>query len=220
MGAVGVGAECRRVRQVRLNRRQVLSATVSLALGCSNAAPRPGGTPTFWLHADAYRMAYRRWTRHASHYTHGGLALEVWATFMAPAFRQAWARRYAAVYQLPADRFQDLVRQELAAAERSHEFAVTVQAHRWSWRDLADDDAVWRMVLHTGARGRLEPTEIDELDQPDVAIESFFPDATEFSQTYQVRFDRPTSRQPWSGDDPLVLVFFGPLGQVHLRWQP
>lgn len=166
---------------------------------------------------DRVRLA---WTRHDKIVRDLGTVLEVWATFKSPEFRQAYVEQYAALYGLGAEERRELLKAQLEAARTSYEFHIVAQSTQWKWNNLEHRDSVWKIALADGAGNEIVPSQVSYERLPELYEMRFFPQKTEFSRTYTIRFPRESGGKfAGASTGQLNLRVAGPMGSTVASWQ-
>ncbi len=203
-----------------------LALLALLALGCAPTVPRrvDFAETRRSYRAEDYTQVLRTWTRHDKVVTDVGTVIELWGAFKSWDFRQAYIERYAAAYALnDADR-SGLYASQLEAARAAYEIHVAVQTTNYKWNDLekVGDSSAWRVTLVDGAGVEVTPTSIQVQKLPELYESQFFPNKTEFSRTYLIRFNRADAENAGfagPGSGRLILRVASPLGRAELVWQ-
>ena len=208
-------------------RRAGLFAGPALVALCGCAAPVPqyvdfSEAPRNFRPTD-YDQVRAAWTRHQKIWQISeGTVIELWAVYKSWEFRQAYVERYASVYGLSEAERTALLDSQRDAAHQSIEFHVAVQTTNYKWNDLDKPNSAWRVSLIDGAGVELAPRRIEQLKLPQLYESQFFPNRTEFTQTYLVRFNRADVEAagfsgPASGR--ITLRVASPLAKAQLTWQ-
>jgi hypothetical protein len=202
-----------------------IAAAALLAAGCAARQPQPvdfSEVPRNYRPAE-YRAVEGRWTRHGKLWRDIGTVIELWATFKSWDFRQAYIERYAEVYGLPDAERATLKQAQLEAQRAGYELHVTVQTGNYKWNDLDQKDSPWKVTLVDGAGAEIAPKSIELQKLPELYEMEFFPNRTDFSRTYLIRFPRGAAeaegrafRGPASGR--VTLRVSGPLGRLEVAW--
>jgi hypothetical protein len=203
-------------------------AASALSLGCGAAPVSLSRSPRAYT-AEAYPEALTRWTRTGQAFTLRGFfddQLAVTATYESWDFRWAYVVRYAADFHLTSDERTRLLRASLDAADREHEFYVTLSVPTRRWGDLASPTAAWRVMLVNDRQQEVLPLAIEPVRQPGALERTYFPYTTVWRQVYRVRFPVRVSAHGGADAEPLIgaharyfiLRFAGPIGQVDLTW--
>jgi hypothetical protein len=159
---------------------------------------------------DDYERVLGAWTRHEKTViVYQGTVIEMWAAYKSWELRQAYIERYAKVYSLSEAERTALYNSQRDAARQTYEFHVAVQMTNYKWNDLDKDTSAWRVSLIDGTGAEIAPRRIELLRLPELYESQFFPNRTEFSMTYLIRFNRA---------DAETAGFMGPsTGRITLR---
>jgi hypothetical protein len=199
-------------------------AVLLLAAGC--ASPRPKDVDFSETRRgfgpDSYDGVRRAWTRHAKVVEDVGTVIELWGVYKSSEFREAYVEKYSQVYSLPSNERQALFDAQMEANKRTYEFHVAAQTTNLKWNDLESSTSAWRITLVDGSGAELAPKRIEAPRLPDLYETQFFPDKTEFSRTYVIRFDRAEAEAAgFAGarSGRLVLRVASPMARVEPTWQ-
>jgi hypothetical protein len=210
---------------MRSGRRGALGWTCALALAAC-AAPGPRDVDfsetTRGIDPNSYDQIRAAWTRHAKVVEDVGTVIEVWGIYKGWEFREAYVARYAKAYSLPEPERKALYDSQMEAAKRTYEFHVAAQTTNFTWNDLERPTTAWRVSLLDGAGGEIAPVKIEVPKLPELYESQFFPNRTEFSRTYLIRFDRVEAEAagfagPRSGR--LTLRVVSPMARAELAWK-
>jgi hypothetical protein len=171
---------------------------------------------------DDYPASFEAWTRHAKLVQDIGTAMEIWATFKSWDFRQAYAAKYAKVYDLADNERDQLAKSQQETARAVYEIHLVAQSTADRWNDLDRRTSPWRITLLDGTGAELAPISIKVEKLPELYEYEFFPTRTLFSKTYTIRFVRPegageTFLGPQSGR--MILRVASPIGKVEVAWE-
>jgi hypothetical protein len=173
--------------------------------------------------AEDYGHEIAVWSRHDKAWVvYQGTVIEAWAAYKSWEFRQAYVERYAQAYNLSEAERVALLNSQREAARQSYEFHVAVQMTNYKWNDLDKETSAWRVALVDGTGVEIAPRRIELLRLPELYESQFFPNRTEFSQSYLIRFNRAEAEAagfvgPASGR--ITLRIASPLGKAELVWQ-
>jgi hypothetical protein len=151
-----------------------------------------------------------------------GTVIETWAVYKSWDFRQAYIERYAKIYSLSDTEKAALYHTQREAERQTYEFHVAVQMTNYKWNDLDKDTSPWRISLVDGAGAEIAPRRVELLKLPELYETQFFPNKTEFSQTYLIRFSRAEADAagfagPSTGR--IMLRIASPLAKNELVWE-
>jgi hypothetical protein len=175
------------------------------------------------LRAEDYERVFTSWSRHAKAVVvYQGTVIETWGVYKSWEFRQAYIERYAKIYSLSDTEKAALYHTQREAARQTYEFHVAVQMTNYKWNDLNKETSPWRISLVDGTGAEIAPRRIELLKLPELYETQFFPNRTEFSQTYLIRFSRAEAEAagfggPSSGRIALRIV--SPLAKNEIVWQ-
>ena len=212
-------------------RRRAFLAAGAAGLGATwglGCGPRQPQTVDF---AEATRLyqprdydgVHGRWTRHGKLIRDIGTVLELWATYKSWDFRQAYIETYGELYGVPESERRVLRQAQLEAARATYEFHVIAQSTEYQWNNLHEEDTVWKIALADAANREVAPTSVKLEKLPNMYEMRFFPNRTDFSRTYTIKFPRtaPEGERRFTGSASglLLLRISGPLGRVETSWQ-
>jgi hypothetical protein len=198
-------------------------AGAAISSGCWRASPVivDFAPPAREYKSSEYQEVYERWTRHGKVVHEVDAALEIWATYKSPEFREAFVAHYAAAYNMTDDAREAIRRAEREAGAAAYEFVVTAQSSNYKWNDLEKKSSPWRVLLLDGAGHELMADQITVQRFPDLFEREFYPAKTPFSKTYLIRFLRGAAHEDgFTGErsGEIILRFAGPFGRGDLRW--
>jgi len=200
-------------------------ALVAMLAGCASSKPRyvDFSDANRNFRSEDYEPVFTRWSRHAKAVVvHQGTVIESWAVYKSWEFRQAYVERYAKIYSLGETERAALLASQREAARQTYEFHIAVQMTNYKWNDLHKDNSPWRISLVDGKGAEIAPRRIELLKLPELYETQFFPNRTEFSMTYLVRFSRADTESsgfagPASGR--VTLRIASPLAKNELVWE-
>jgi hypothetical protein len=197
----------------------------ALLTACASSAPKyvDFSEANRSLRSEDYERVLALWTRHAKTVVvYQGTVIELWATYKSWEFRQAYIERYAKVYSLSDAERASLYNTQREAERQTYEFHVSVQMTNYKWNDLDKETSAWRVSLIDGSGSEIAPRRIEMLRLPELYESQFFPNRTEFSQTYLIRFSRTEAQAAgFSGaaTGRLSLRVASPLAKAEVVWQ-
>ncbi|HXU83540.1 MAG TPA: hypothetical protein VN914_19240 [Polyangia bacterium] len=198
---------------------------LALAAGCASSTPLyvNFAESDRSIRAEDYERVFTSWSRHAKAVVvHQGTVIETWGVYKSWEFRQAYVERYAKIYSLSDAEKAALYESQRQAARQAYEFHVAVQMTNYKWNDLDKASSPWRISLVDAAGAEIAPRRVELLKLPELYETQFFPNKTEFSQTYLIRFSRAEAEAsgfggPSSGRITLRIV--SPLAKNEIVWQ-
>jgi len=173
-------------------------------------------------HTENYQEICDKWTREAR--VHRGLEVDliVSATFKSKEFRAAYAREYAAAYQLTSDDAKRLFEDQHQGVPEGHEFFVAIFVPEKKWDEFDKKDSIWKIYFFNDKNDRAVPMEVRRLRGKDAVASHFFPYVTPWKSLYAVRFPHhlPETDLPVIDDDTKTvrLVITGVLGTAEMTW--
>jgi hypothetical protein len=200
-------------------------AVLTLLGGCASSVPRyvDFSETTRTFRSEDYDRVFTNWSRHAKAVVvHQGTVIETWGLYKSWEFRQAYIERYAKIYSLSDSEKAALYRSQREAARQTYEFHVAVQMTNYKWNDLDKETSPWRISLVDGTGAEIAPRRVELLKLPELYETQFFPNKTEFSQSYLIRFSRAEAEAagfggPASGRIALKIV--SPLARNEIVWE-
>jgi hypothetical protein len=170
----------------------------------------------------AYKAIRDKWSREAR--IHQGLEVEliISATFKSKAFRRAYADEYGEAYKLSPEEKTQFVKDQLQAADLSHEFVVASFVPEKKWDEFDKPQSIWKLYLVNDRGERVQPLEVQKPKQRDAKASYFFPYVTPWKTVYVVRFPSsiPETDQPLVGKHTkaITLVITSVLGTTEMDW--
>ncbi|MFN0064020.1 MAG: hypothetical protein ACKVPX_16045 [Myxococcaceae bacterium] len=162
------------------------------ALGCAplNRPPVVGEAPprvADGASERAYRETLDRFTAHSQVYATFDTRVFAAATFQAPAFREARARRWGEFRHAPASDVEATLERERAEAKQFHEFFLGAHFNDYRWEDLDKPTSIWRVALVL-PEGEVTPVEIERLGRASWELRAYYPYLDSFWHAYRIRF--------------------------------
>jgi len=205
-----------------------LLRTVTLAAllgGCASSTPHyvDFSEVNRTFRSEDYAKVLGNWSRHAKAVVvYEGTVIETWGVFKSWEFRQAYIERYAKVYSLSESEKAALYHTQREAARQTYEFHVAVQMTNYKWNDLDKETSPWRISLVDGTGAEIAPRRVELLKLPELYETQFFPNRTEFSQTYLIRFSRAEAEAAGFGGPSsgrIALRIASPLAKNEIVWE-
>jgi hypothetical protein len=200
-------------------------ALLALVGGCASSVPPhvDFSDSSRSYRTEDYERVFTNWSRHAKAVVvYQGTVIETWAVYKSWDFRQAYIERYSRIYNLGEAERAALTNAQREASRQTYEFHVAVQMTNYKWNDLDKDSSPWRISLVDGKGAEIAPRRVELLKLPELYETQFFPNRTEFSQTYLIRFSRAEAEGagftgPASGR--VTLRIASPLAKNELVWE-
>jgi hypothetical protein len=210
------------VTATRLLRAVILAASIG---GCASSTPRyvDFSEANHNYRSEDYEKVFTNWSRHAKAVVVSqGTVIETWGVYKSWDFRQAYIERYAKIYSLSDTEKAALYRTQREAERQTYEFHVAVQMTNYKWNDLDKDTSPWRISLVDGTGAEIAPRRVELLKLPELYETQFFPNKTEFSQTYLIRFSRAEADAAGFGgatSGRIALKIVSPLAKNEIVWE-
>jgi hypothetical protein len=168
-----------------------LLGAVFAAVSCAGAPPRVPLTNEWPPSTDTYESATRRWTRSDNLSASYQQVISLDATFMAPPWRAARARRDAALRALGPAARDALFTKAREETTGPWEFELLVTTWDRRENDLhRGKRATWKVVLLDAQGNEIEPTEIVRDRRPAHMLLADFPHLGDFAEAYVARFPK------------------------------
>jgi hypothetical protein len=193
--------------------------------GCASSTPRyvDFSETSRNYRGEDYEKVFTNWSRHAKAVVvYQGTVIETWGVYKSWEFRQAYIERYAKIYSLSDAEKAALYHTQREAARQTYEFHVAVQMTNYKWNDLDKETSAWRISLVDGAGAEIAPRRVELLRLPELYETQFFPNRTEFSQTYLIRFSRAEAEAAGFGGPStgrITLRIASPLAKNEIVWE-
>lgn len=196
----------------------VLSLSLAACSGSSAAIHFSGQWPKG---ESDYEEVTDAWTRRdvlrASMAQQKSQLIELYATFLAPEWRDAYVRQQAHLRRLNDTARHELEEQHRKADSQYYEVQLLVTTYHHSHNDLhRGENSMWRVALidEDGAEIPAERVERDRRPRQQIAAE--FPDFGDFAEGYRAYF--PRASDLWEGDS-FALRVSSSLGAVEVEWR-
>ena len=170
-----------------------------------------------------YEDMLRKWTVSGQLYHSLDRVLYVHATYMSPAFRQAFGAQYLSIFGIDPGKVDSDLEMIATSVGRGHEFFVFADTTEFSWNNLDEADSVWMMALWGGEEQLgVPPASIHRFRGRGPNLRAFFPYLNEFGRSYFVVFplDQPNGRpvlEPELG--VLTMKLSSAFGSVGMSWK-
>lgn len=165
--------------------------------------------------SDDYRTVLKKWTRKGSIYKGLKTELVLSSVYKGDEFRKAYTNEYCKVYSLPPHQVNNMLHNQMQAADDYDDFLVVIDAGEEQWDDFSKRNSLWSVFLLRDGNLREKPLEVRKLKENRIFYESFFPFISPWSSVYSFRFKRPDSP---GNSEALELVFTGLPGTIRLTW--
>ncbi len=167
--------------------------TLFLALLCLSAGCAPQVRFLERSSSDRYNDVLARWTQEQRYFGLENVEYTTFVTYRTPELRKAYVKEYAAIYRLPQEKADALLKSELDEAARYDVFLVSHYSTNANARKLRPEANVWRLALtfSTGPDRGVEPDLVEtEPSGKDPVLTFFYPYVTLWSSNYLVKFKR------------------------------
>jgi len=165
--------------------------------------------------SDDYRTALKKWTRKGSIYKGLKTELLLSSVYKGNEFRKAYTIEYCKVYSLPPHQVNNMLHNQMQAADDYDDFLVVIDAGEEQWDDFSKRNSLWSVFLLRDGNLREKPLEVRKLKENRIFYESFFPFISPWSSAYNFRFKK-TDRL--NDSKLLELIFTGLPGTIRLKW--
>lgn len=155
----------------------------------------------------AYREALDRFSDARELYDLFDTRIFAATTFQSEAFRRARTKREALFKRLPQDAYQARLAEEVAEAQKHHEFFFGAHVNNREVDDFDRPNSIWRIALRTPT-GEVVATEIERVGRASEAMRAYYPYMDTFWTGYRVRFPVTTpDGQPTIPADADTVIF-------------
>jgi len=196
-----------------MRRLFAVALLLSLLAGCGLVHEAQQALPTG--PQGPYHDTYERWTRCATVYHDLSLVIEARATLRTPQFQQAYLRRYAEDYKLPAADLNRLLADEAAQQGRGVRVLLVARTGKREWNDLAKTDSVWKIYLQNESGERLPLTDKRHLENRTETAGFFYLEP--WDEAYALTFGGENDAARFA-TGRLTLVVASVLGQAEFCW--
>jgi hypothetical protein len=204
-------------------KRQLRLAALLMGLAGCVSTPPTLGDPAPVLKDERQELIYQqvleRFTDRDELYIGFDTVLFAAATLQTPAFREARIHRATTFQSLSRERSEALLAQELAEAQKTHEFFLGVHVYNYRYDDFDRASSIWSMAMVTPV-GEVRPLSVERVGRADMDMRAFYPYLGTFWVGYRVRF--PTTFADGKAVIPpsterVVLRMASSLGKVEMR---
>ncbi len=186
--------------------------TVVLSTGCGAK-----GVFKFW--EDTYPDILKQHTHKTSVHEVLEVRLMIEASLLGPALRNAYVKEYSKRFELNREDRHELLAHQNEENNKYVVFFVSTYTPEEDWNDFTDRDSIWRFYLTDGKGQRVEPLNIEVVDERDPVIRDFYPYLDPWTKPYRILFPRYSSDGvPMGQGNSLVLTVTGLKGKAELEW--
>ncbi len=202
--------------------RIICSITLSflgLALCACGIKPNLRGLQNL---SDDYEQRLTDWTSAGQRYHSLDRVVFAYATYLSRPFREAYVTQYRELFSLDPTRKDNELERIYLANGQGYEFIVFVDAPHYSWNNLDEQNAVFRLVLKSEKdRTGVPPTRVEAFQSQGPNLKAFFPYINDFGRAFLVTFPatRPDSSALVEPGSKLLLAFASAYGTVTMSWR-
>lgn len=168
-----------------------------------------------------YLSVLEKWTRDGKIYEDFETTVLINATYKTKEFRESYAAEYINTFMLDTDKADKLIKGEVEASKKYHEFFLSIHTPNVEWSDLEKKEPIWVLYLITDAGESVSPLDIKKVKDKGPGVVRFYPYFTEWSVGYTVRFplNLPDGREFITAEAKYIkLVLTGTPGKGELVW--
>jgi len=173
------------------------------------------------LSAD-YEQRLTDWTAAGQKYHSLDRVLFAYATFLSRPFRDAYVSQYRELFSLDPAKRDDELEKIYRANGEGYAFFVFVDAPHYSWNNIDEPNAVFRMVLKSDKDlTGVPPARVVGFHTLGPNLKAFFPYINDFGRAFLVTFPatRPDHSALIESRSPLILAFASAYGTVTMSWR-
>jgi len=197
---------------------RLLALLLAGLIGSCATTPDPTFSSTWPERPGEFESIHKAWTRKGSVRQDFDKVLEVYATYMSPEWRSAWAAWRADTERMSAAQRAELLAAEKAAHAAANEFELLVSTHEDEENDLSRGPrSMWRVVMVDAAGTAYPAIEIHRDRRSREALRTEFPNLGDFATAYVARF--PATVDLFANDARrFSLRITSTRGSVELVW--
>ena len=110
------------------------------------------------------------------------------ATYKTNEFRESYAAEYINTFMLDGEKGDELMKGEMEAPKKHHEFFLSIHTPNKEWSDLEKKEPIWALYLVNDAGETVSPLNIKRVKERGPGVVRFYPYFTEWSVGYTVKF--------------------------------
>lgn len=168
-----------------------------------------------------YLAVLEKWTRGGKIYESFETKVLINATYKTQEFRESYAAEYINTFMLDAEKGDKIMKGEMEAPNKYHEFFLSIHTPNIDWSDLEKKEPIWALYLVNDAGDTVSPLEIKKLKEKGPGVIRFYPYFTEWSLGYTVKFPLilPDGRSFITPETKHIkLILTGTPGKGELVW--
>ncbi len=168
-----------------------------------------------------YLSVLEKWTREGNVYENFETKVLISATYKTNEFRASYAAEYINTFMLDAKKGDDLMKGEMEAPKKHHEFFLSIHTPNIEWSDLEKKEPIWALYLVNDSGEAVSPLDIKKVKEKGPGVVRFYPYFTEWSVGYTVKFPLilPDGREFITAEAKYIkLVLTGTPGKGELVW--
>ena len=168
-----------------------------------------------------YLSVLEKWTREGRVYENFETKVLINATYKTREFRESYAAEYINTFMLDGEKGDELMKGEMEAPKKHHEFFLSIHTPNKEWSDLEKKEPIWALYLVNDAGETVSPLNIKRVKERGPGVVRFYPYFTEWSVGYTVKFplNLPDGREFITAEAKYIkLVLTGTPGKGELVW--
>lgn len=170
---------------------------------------------------NGYLSVLEKWTREGNVYENFETKVLISATYKTNEFRASYAAEYINTFMLDSEKGENLMKGEMEALKKHHEFFLSIHTPNIEWSDLEKKEPIWALYLVNDAGETVSPLDIKKVKEKGPGVVRFYPYSTEWSVGYTVKFplNLPDGREFITAEAKYIkLVLTGTPGKGELVW--